>query len=97
MDRYSAPGQVEIGERDNVVTALLDNARKDPDHAALAVRVGDEFVDVSTAEFVRRVREYAAGLIGLGIKPGDRVAIFMKTRIEFTLLDYAIWFAARPR
>jgi long-chain acyl-CoA synthetase len=93
MDRYSAPGQVEIGERDNVVTALLDNARKDPDHAALAVRVGDEFVDVSTAEFVRRVREYATGLIGLGIKPGDRVAIFMKTRIEFTLLDYAIWFS----
>ena len=93
MDRYSAPGQVEIGERDNVVTALLDNARKDPDHAALAVRVGDEFVDVSTAEFVRRVREYAAGLIGLGINPGDRVAIFMKTRIEFTLLDYAIWFS----
>ena len=31
-------------------------------------------------------------MIGLGVNPGDRVAIFMKTRIEFTLLDYAIWF-----
>lgn len=93
MHSYTAPGDVEIGAGDNVVTALLDNARRDPNHAALAVRVGDEFVDVSTAEFVRRVREYAAGLIGLRVNPGDRVAIFMKTRIEFTLLDYAIWFS----
>lgn len=93
MQSYLAPGEIDIDDSDNVVTALLENARRDPDHAALAVRVGDEFVDVSTAEFVRRVREYATGLIGLGIKPGDRVAIFMKSRIEFTLLDYAIWFA----
>ena len=93
MQSYTAPGAVDIADGDNVVTALLENARQDPDHAALAVRVGDEFVDVSTAEFVRRVREYATGLIGLGIEPGDRVAIFMKSRIEFTLLDYAIWFA----
>jgi len=93
MQSYQAPGAIDIDDGDNVVTALLDNARRDPDHAALAVRVGDEFVDVSTAEFVRRVREYATGLIGIGINPGDRVAIFMKSRIEFTLLDYAIWFA----
>ena len=93
MQSYDAPGAIDIDDSDNVVTALLDNARRDPDHAALAVRVGDKFVDVSTAEFVRRVREFAAGLIGLGINPGDRVAIFMKTRIEFTLLDYAIWFS----
>lgn len=93
MESYHAPGETNIDDGDNVVTALIDNARRDPAHAALAVRVGDEFVDVSTADFVRRVREYAAGLIGLGINPGDRVAIFMKSRIEFTLLDYAIWFA----
>ena len=93
MQSYQAPGAIAIDDNDNVVTALLDNARRDPNHAALAVRVGDEFVDVSTAEFVRRVRKYASGLIGLGVNPGDRVAIFMKSRIEFTLLDYAIWFA----
>jgi len=92
MKEYTAPDAVHIDEGDNVVAALLENARRDPDHAALATRQGDEFVDVSTGEFVRRVRELAAGLIALGISPGDRVCIFMKTRIEFTLLDYAIWF-----
>ena len=28
-----------------------------------------------------------------GIEPGDRVALISKTRYEWTLLDYAIWFA----
>jgi long-chain acyl-CoA synthetase len=93
MQEYTAPGAVHIDETDNVVAALLENGRAKPDHPALATRDGDAFVDVSTAEFVRRVRELAAGLISLGVAPGDRVCIFMKSRIEFTLLDYAIWSA----
>ncbi|MDX2382050.1 MAG: AMP-dependent synthetase/ligase [Acidimicrobiia bacterium] len=93
MQEYTEPNAVEIAPDDNVVTALLANQKSSPDHAALAVRKGDEFVDVSTTEMVRRIRELAAGLVGLGIERGDRVCIFMKSRIEFTLLDYAIWFA----
>jgi long-chain acyl-CoA synthetase len=93
MQEYTAPDALEVADDDNVATALLENARSSPSHAALAVRKGDVFVDVTTGEMVRRVREFAAALIGLGIQPGDRVCIFMKSRIEFTLLDYAIWFA----
>ena len=93
MHEYTAPDAVSIAADDNVVTALIDNGRSSPGHAALAVREGDVFVDVTTAEMVRRVRELATGLIGVGVEPGDRVCIFMKSRIEFTLLDYAIWFA----
>ncbi len=93
MREYTAPGAVDIDPDDNVVATLLARERSEPGHAALSYRDGDRFVDVSTAEFVRRVRSYAAGLVGLGVQPGDRVCIFMKTRIEFTLLDYAIWFA----
>ena len=35
----------------------------------------------------------AKGLVAAGIEPGDRVALISKTRYEWTLLDYAIWFA----
>src|SRR5690606_23441565 len=35
----------------------------------------------------------AKGLVALGVQPGARVAIMSKTRYEWTLLDYAIWFA----
>jgi long-chain acyl-CoA synthetase len=92
MNEYTAPGAVDVTSDDNVVEALLANARTAPGRAALAYREGDAFVDVSTADFVDTVRGLAAGLIGLGIEPGDRVCIFMRTRIEFTYLDYAIWF-----
>ena len=35
----------------------------------------------------------AKGLIAAGVEAGDRVALMSKTRYEWTLLDYAIWFA----
>ncbi|MDQ3710231.1 MAG: AMP-dependent synthetase/ligase, partial [Actinomycetota bacterium] len=37
-----------------------------------------------------RVREVAAGLIALGIQPGDRVALMSNTRMEWTVADLAI-------
>ncbi len=35
----------------------------------------------------------AKGLVAAGLEPGDRVALIARTRYEWTLLDYAIWFA----
>ncbi len=93
MDEYTSPNSVDIADDDNVIAALLENAKSSPNRPALAYREGDSFIDVNTGEFAATVRELAAGLIGLGISPGDRVCIFMKTRIEFTYLDYAIWCA----
>jgi long-chain acyl-CoA synthetase len=93
MQEFTTPGAVTVPADDNVVTALLANAARDPQRAALAYRSGDRFVDVSTAELVTTVRELAAGLISLGLGPGSRVCVFMPARIEFTYLDYAIWAA----
>jgi len=39
------------------------------------------------------VKAVAKGLVAAGIEAGDRVALISKTRYEWTLLDYAIWFA----
>jgi long-chain acyl-CoA synthetase len=39
------------------------------------------------------VRAVAKGLIAAGVEQGDRVGLISKTRYEWTLLDYAIWFA----
>ena len=38
-------------------------------------------------------RETAKGLIAAGIQIGDRVAIMARTRYEWTVLDFAIWYA----
>jgi long-chain acyl-CoA synthetase len=49
--------------------------------------------DVTMAQFLAEVSAVAKGLVAAGIEPGDRVALISKTRYEWTLFDYAIWFA----
>jgi long-chain acyl-CoA synthetase len=74
----------------NLLEPLWAHAARHPEHALLAVRDGDAFRDVAAGTVADRVRRLAAGLIGLGIQPGERVALMSRTRMEWTLLDYAI-------
>jgi long-chain acyl-CoA synthetase len=74
----------------NLLEPVWRHAADTPDRALLAYRVGDRFVDVTAAELARTVRRLAAGLVALGVEPGDRVALMSGTRLEWTYLDYAI-------
>jgi long-chain acyl-CoA synthetase len=57
----------------------------------LSVKSGDEgWRDQTVTEVAAQVRAIAGGLIATGIGPGDRVAIVSRSRIEWTLCDYAI-------
>src|SRR5690606_25041832 len=49
--------------------------------------------DVSTAEFHRQVVALAKGFIAAGVQPGDKIGFICRTRYEWTLVDFAIWFA----
>ncbi|HUR69574.1 MAG TPA: long-chain fatty acid--CoA ligase [Candidatus Thermoplasmatota archaeon] len=77
----------------NVATLFLDAA------AAHADEVGFEWRDASGLhawtyrEVEARVREVASGLLALGIRRGDRVAILADTRPEWALADLAIQMA----
>ena len=42
-------------------------------------------------DLLDQVRRVAGGLVARGIKPGDRVAIFMKNQPEYLVVEYAIW------
>ena len=44
---------------------------------------------LSWAELGEQVRSIAAGLLTLGVKHGDSVALLSRTRIEWSLIDYA--------
>ncbi len=50
----------------------------------------DEWLNVSGAEFIRRVRHVALGLARLGIERGDRVALISENRVEWSIADLAI-------
>lgn len=49
--------------------------------------VGESF---STREVVKMIEQVAAGLISLGIKPGDKVAIIARNCWQWTVADHAI-------
>jgi len=93
MKTFTTPGATSVDKQVNVVAQLLERVHKAPDHPALSYREGDSFVDVSTADMWKTVRDLAAGLVAAGVNKGDRVALHSGTRIEFTYFDYAIWAA----
>lgn len=50
-------------------------------------------VPVRASEFRRQVTAVAKGLVAAGLEPGQRVGILGRTRYEWTLVDFAIWWA----
>ncbi|GAA5196705.1 AMP-dependent synthetase/ligase [Rugosimonospora acidiphila] len=62
-----------------------------PDRRALGYPTPDEQVAWLTwAEVGRRANAIGAGLIGLGVRPEDRVAILSSTRLEWVLADFGV-------
>lgn len=66
--------------------ALLRHNKPD----AVSEKRGREWIHVSGAEFVQRVRHIALGLHDLGIQPGDRVGLISENRPEWSIVDLAI-------
>jgi len=93
MQTYTTPGGIAVDSDLNVVQQLMQRVEAAPDHRALAYRDGDHFSYVTTTEMWDTVHELAAGLVALGVRKGDRVALHSATRIEFTYFDFAIWAA----
>jgi len=93
MREYTSPGEVEVAADTNLTDALWEAASANPTRPALAHRVGDRFVEWSNQQFADEVQAVAKGLMGLGVEKGDKVCIYAGTRIEWTVLDFAIWAA----
>jgi long-chain acyl-CoA synthetase len=89
----SVPPRTHAPADTNLTEALFAHERGHPDAPLLSVDTGGGWHDLTAREVVDRVRAIAAGLIASGIEPGDRVALLSRTRLEWTLCDYAIWSA----
>ena len=56
----------------------------------LVSKVGGVWKSISAADFGFTVKALSLGLNGLGVQPGDRVAILSENRPEWAMADYAI-------
>ena len=95
MREYSSPLTVEIPATGNLTDDVVTNAAEAPHAVVFSRRPAPDqgWSDVTALEFLTEVRGVAKGLVAAGIQPGDRVGLISKTRYEWTLVDYAIWFA----
>ncbi|KQT53426.1 AMP-dependent synthetase [Methylobacterium sp. Leaf456] len=67
---------------------LADNARLRGDKTALVMVGEGEPARLTYAQADRTVRAIAAGLLGLGLKPGDRVMIRMGNEADYVLVYF---------
>ena len=93
MREFSTPLTTEIPSTGNLTDDVVANAREAGDMVQFSRPGAGGWEDVTAAQFLAEVSAVAKGLIAAGIEVGDRVALISKTRYEWTLFDYAIWFA----
>lgn len=94
MTFYDVPIKVSSDPSLNATDLLLERVAISPAHALFSRENPDKtWRNVTSAEFLEEVRSLAKGLINAGIKPGDAIAIMSRTRYEWAMIDFAIWFA----
>ncbi len=66
-------------------------AKRRPDSICIErkSRFGSRWLPVTAAEFEKSIHRVARGLLGVGVTPGESIAIFGATSYEWSLLDMA--------
>ena len=93
MNEISIPALVPNASAGNLTNLISERAWFEPERVMLSRALGDGWQGVTAKEFEAEVRASAKGLVAAGINIGDRVAIMARTRYEWTILDFAIWYA----
>jgi long-chain acyl-CoA synthetase len=93
LREYSTALQVDVPSSGNLTDDVVTNGTEHADTVVFSRRSEGGWSDVTAATFLGDVRAVAKGLVAAGIEAGDRVALISRTRYEWTVLDYAIWFA----
>lgn len=93
MREISVPLAVETPAESNTTELLVRQARKPSNPALFSRRAGEEWEDLPATEVLAEVTALAKGLVAAGVEPGDRVGLMSSNRLEWSLLDFAIWFA----
>ncbi len=93
MDLYTTPAIVPAATAGNLTNLIAERAWFEADRVMVSRPLGDGWQPVTAREFDEEIRATAKGLIASGLNIGERVAIMAKTRYEWTVLDFAIWYA----
>lgn len=93
MRELSVPANIPPVSAGNVTDQIEELVARNPSFPSVSIQVDDVWTTITAAEFRDQVRSVAKGLIADGLQSGDRIAILSRTRYEWTVADYAIWYA----
>ncbi len=93
MTEYFTPALEPAATAGNLTNLVAERAWFEPERIMASRPLGDGWQPVTAREFEAEIRATAKGLIASGVQIGERVAIMARTRYEWTILDFAIWFA----
>ena len=93
MTEFFQPALEPAATAGNLTNLIAERAWFEPERIMLSRPLGEGWQPVTARELEAEVRATAKGLIAAGVQIGDRVAIMARTRFEWTILDFAIWFA----
>jgi long-chain acyl-CoA synthetase len=90
---FEVPAIVPADPHANVSDLLVDRVLATPDRALFAVPDGDGWREITAREFERQVVALAKGFVSAGVAPGDKVGFLARTTYDWTLVDFALFYA----
>ncbi|WP_278101406.1 long-chain fatty acid--CoA ligase [Microbacterium proteolyticum] len=93
MIQFDLPPVVPADPSANASDLLADRVAATPDRALFAVPDGSGWRDVSARDFEHQVVALAKGFVAAGIQPGEKVGFIARTTYDWTLVDFALFYA----
>jgi long-chain acyl-CoA synthetase len=93
MKEVTNPAIVPAATAGNLTNLISERAWFEPERITMSRPLGDGWQPLTARQVEEEIRATAKGLVAAGIAIGDRVAIMARTRYEWTILDFAIWYA----
>jgi long-chain acyl-CoA synthetase len=86
----AVPAAPPKGQAQSLADLLTQQVQRQGSHAAITHKKGGRWEDVSWSWILDEVKKLSAGLVAMGVKPGDRVAVFGATSLQWLVVDLAI-------
>lgn len=93
MVQFEVPAIVPADPDANVADLLAKRVEATPDRALFSVPQGDGWRDITAADFETAVIALAKGFAAAGIQPGEKVGFLARTTYEWSLVDFALFYA----
>jgi len=90
---FDIPAIVPPAPDDNITDLLERRVAETPDKPLFAVPDGDAWRDITAADFRTQVIALAKGFVAAGIEPGEKVGFLARTTYDWTLVDFALFYA----